>query len=86
MWKDVQRRYVYLEGIFFGSADIKSMLPNEFSVFKGIDDQFTRLMKATAKNPKVLDVMKIASLEKNLAQFTERLDHIQKALGQYLEK
>ena len=25
-WIDVQRKYVYLEGIFFGSADIKSML------------------------------------------------------------
>ncbi len=29
-WIDVQRRYVYLEGIFFGSADIKTMLPREF--------------------------------------------------------
>jgi dynein heavy chain 1 len=41
VWIDVQRRYVYLEGIFFGSADIKSMLNAEFNRFKGIDNEFT---------------------------------------------
>ena len=44
-WIDVQRRYVYLEGIFFGSADIKNMLPREFQSFKSIDSEFTGLMK-----------------------------------------
>ena len=44
-WIDVQRRYVYLEGIFFGSADIKSMLSTEFNKFRGIDNEFTSLMK-----------------------------------------
>jgi len=27
-WIDVQRRWVYLEGIFMGSSDIKEMLSN----------------------------------------------------------
>lgn len=44
-WIDVQRRYVYLEGIFFGSADIKSMLFNEYTQFSLIDGNFTSLMK-----------------------------------------
>ena len=26
-WVDVQRRWVYLEGILFGSSDIKAQLP-----------------------------------------------------------
>jgi dynein heavy chain 1, cytosolic len=47
-WIDVQRRYVYLEGIFFGSADIKTMLPQEFQKFKSIDKEFTDLMKKVA--------------------------------------
>ena len=47
-WIDVQRRYVYLEGIFFGSADIKSMLTTEFNKFRGIDNEFTGLMKKVA--------------------------------------
>lgn len=85
-WVDVQRRYVYLEGIFFGSADIKSMLSNEFMKFKSIDSDFTKLMKAVKKEPKVLEVMKIPNLEKTLTNFTNQLQLIQKALGEYLEK
>ena len=72
-WIDVQRRYVYLEGIFFGSADIKSMLSNEFTKFKNIDADFTRLMKVVNKTPNVLEVMKIPNLEKTLANFTQSL-------------
>lgn len=33
VWIDVQRRWVYLEGIFSGSADIKTLLPVETSRF-----------------------------------------------------
>lgn len=85
-WIDVQRRYVYLEGIFFGSADIKSMLSNEFTRFKNIDNDFTKLMKQVNKTPVVLEVMKIPNLEKMLSTFTQSLQMIQKALGEYLEK
>ena len=31
LWMDVQRRWVYLEGIFGSSADIQQLLPNEFA-------------------------------------------------------
>ena len=85
-WMDVQKKYVYLEGIFFGSADIKSMLSNEFTKFKNIDSDFTRLMKVVTKTPLVLEVMKIPNLEKTLENFKTSLEHIQKALGEYLEK
>jgi len=36
-WIDVQRRYVYLEGIFNGSSDIRSMLSSESTKFNHID-------------------------------------------------
>lgn len=36
IWIDVQRRWVYLEGIFSGSADIKTLLPVETSRFQSI--------------------------------------------------
>jgi len=75
-WIDVQRKYVYLEGIFFGSADIKSMLSNEFNKFKNIDSEFTRLMKQVNKEPKVLEILKITNLEKTLVNFTTQLEHI----------
>ena len=75
-WIDVQRKYVYLEGIFFGSADIKAMLSNEFNKFKNIDSEFTRLMKQVNKEPKVLEILKITNLEKTLVNFTTQLEHI----------
>ena len=34
VWIDVQRRWVYLEGIFTGSADIKHLLPVETQSFQ----------------------------------------------------
>ncbi len=84
-WIDVQRRYVYLEGIFFGSADIKTMLPTEFNFFKSIDSEFTGLMKKVASKPIVLEVLSIQGLQKTLERFSEMLAKIQKALGEYLE-
>ncbi len=34
IWFNVQRKWVYLEGIFSGSADIKHLLPTETSKFQ----------------------------------------------------
>jgi len=85
-WIDVQKKYVYLEGIFFGSADIKSMLSNEFNKFKNIDSEFVKLMKTVNKDPRVLEILKISNIEKTLLNFITQLEHIQKALGDYLEK
>lgn len=75
-WIDVQRRYVYLEGIFFGSADIKNMLPTEFSRFKSIDKEFTDLMKKVAQKPIVLEVLSIKELQKTLERFSDMLSKI----------
>ncbi len=36
VWIEVQRRGVYLEGIFLGSAEIKHQLPLEFARFQSI--------------------------------------------------
>ena len=56
IWMDVQRRWVYLEGIFCGSSDIQQLLPNEFARFRTIDTEFIGLTKKVAAKPKVLDV------------------------------
>jgi dynein heavy chain 1 len=72
-WIDVQRNYVYLEGIFFGSADIKNTLPTEFNRFRGVDNEFVNLMKKVAAKPLVLDVLSIQNLETNLNRFSDML-------------
>ena len=48
VWQDVQRRWVYLEAIFFGSADIQSLLTQEYNQFKQIDSEFLGNMKKVA--------------------------------------
>eukprot|EP00439_Symbiodinium_sp_Y106_P013254 s7106_g1.t3 len=53
LWMDVQRRWVYLEGIFGSSADIQQLLPNEFARFKTIDSEFVGLMKKVLEAPRV---------------------------------
>ncbi|CEM16453.1 unnamed protein product [Vitrella brassicaformis CCMP3155] len=53
-WMDVQRKWVYLEGIFYGSADIQTLLPNEYSRFRTIDNDFIAIMKKVTQRPKDL--------------------------------
>jgi hypothetical protein len=46
------------------------MLSSEFNKFKNIDSEFTKLMKTVAKDPKVLEILKISNLDKTLTNFT----------------
>ena len=86
-WVDVQRKWVYLEGIFFGSADIMNELASDYNKFKSIDEEFTGLMKKVANKPMVLDVINIPSIKSILEEkLKTALERIQKALYNFLEK
>ncbi|XP_075232643.1 dynein heavy chain, cytoplasmic isoform X3 [Lycorma delicatula] len=86
VWIDVQRRWVYLEGIFSGSADIKTLLPVETSRFHNISSDFLGLMKKVSKSPMVMDVLNIQGVQRVLERLADLLGKIQKALGEYLER
>ncbi|XP_013140288.1 PREDICTED: dynein heavy chain, cytoplasmic [Papilio polytes] len=86
VWIDVQRRWVYLEGIFSGSADIKTLLPVETSRFQSISSEFLGLMKKVSKSPMVMDVLNIPGVQRSLERLADLLGKIQKALGEYLER
>ncbi|KAF9056435.1 dynein heavy chain protein 1 [Panaeolus papilionaceus] len=86
VWIDVQRQWVYLEGIFSGSADIKHLLPVESARFQNINSEFLTVMKRVYKSPFVLDVMNIQGIQKSLERLADLLNKIQKALGEYLER
>ncbi|KAJ5068894.1 dynein heavy chain [Anaeramoeba ignava] len=85
-WIDVQRKWVYLEGVFCGSSDIQQLLPQESSKFKTIDNDFLIMMKKVAKSPHILDVLNIQGLQHTLERLSDMLSKVQKALGEYLEK
>ncbi|EST04700.1 Dynein heavy chain, domain-1 [Kalmanozyma brasiliensis GHG001] len=85
-WIDVQRQWVYLEGIFSGSAEIRHILPVESSRFQNINTEFLTVMKKVYKSPFVLDVLNIPGVQKSLERLADLLSKIQKALGEYLER
>ena len=86
-WVDVQRKWVYLEGIFFGSADIMNELASDYNKFKSIDAEFTGLMKKVASKPFILEVITIPSIKSILEEkLKTALERIQKALYNFLEK
>lgn len=86
VWIDVQRQWVYLEGVFSGNVDIKHLLPIESGRFQNINSEFLAVMKKANKTPYVLDVLNIPNAQKSLERLAEMLNKIQKALGEYLEK
>ncbi|CAJ0587193.1 unnamed protein product, partial [Mesorhabditis spiculigera] len=86
VWIDVQRRWVYLDGLFSGSAEIASLLPNESSRFSSISAEFLGLMKKVIASPRILDVVMMQGAQRLLERLAEMLAKIQKALGEYLER
>jgi dynein heavy chain 1 len=86
VWIDVQRQWVYLEGVFMGNADIKYLLKTESAHFKSINSRFFEVMKHVSKSPLVLDVLAIDGVQSRLEELAALLSKIQKALGEYLEK
>lgn len=70
-WQDIQTKYVYLEGIFFGSADIKTMLIQEYNRFADVDKRFVSLMNKVKTNNYVLQVCEITDLLKDLEKWVK---------------
>lgn len=86
VWMDVQRKWVYLEGIFMGSSDIKTQLRTEYDKFGNVNREFLNIMKQMANKLRIMDVVaQIPNLLKTLEFLSETLDKIQKNLSEYLE-
>mmetsp|Transcript_17192 Transcript_17192/g.32539 ORF Transcript_17192/g.32539 Transcript_17192/m.32539 type:complete len:4250 (-) Transcript_17192:45-12794(-) len=85
-WVDVQRRWVYLEGIFLGNADIKAQLPSEWSRFRNVDGEFIALMRLVSNRPYAMEALDIENLQKTLERLESLMIAIQRALGEYLSK
>lgn len=85
VWVEVQRKWVYLRGIF-RNPDIKAQLPAQFSKFKSVDNEFLGLMKRVGLKPTVLDLLQLDNLARQLERQDTTMTIIQKALGEYLER
>ncbi|KAJ8924399.1 hypothetical protein NQ315_007195, partial [Exocentrus adspersus] len=83
-WLSVQRKWLYLEGIFVG-GDIRAQLPDEAKKFDDIDKVFRKIMLETAKTPNVLQCCSAAGRLEEFQGLGYGLDRCQKSLNDYLD-
>lgn len=86
VWIDVQRQWVYLEGVFNNNAEIKHILPVESSRFQSINSEFFVILRKVYKSPLVLDVLNIPNVQQSIERLADLLAKVQKALGEYYEQ
>jgi len=83
---DVQRRWVYLQGVFTNSEDVQRELGYMFQKFKAFNNEFISLMKGIKQDPLVDHwVTAEQALLSKLEQNQNTLNAIQKALNEYLQ-
>ncbi|TPP59989.1 Dynein heavy chain 10 axonemal [Fasciola gigantica] len=84
IWLVVQRKWMYLEGIFVG-GDIRAQLPEEAAQFDKIDKSFRKIMNETANSPSVKNSCLVPGRKGELFALSEGLERCQKSLNNYLD-
>ncbi|KAH8295402.1 hypothetical protein KR018_010894 [Drosophila ironensis] len=83
-WLVVQRKWLYLEGIFIG-GDIRTQLPEEARKFDDIDKSYRRIMVDCAKNSLVVPFCTIPGRLVEIQGLGIGLENCQKSLNEYLD-
>ncbi|XP_049816413.1 dynein axonemal heavy chain 10 [Schistocerca nitens] len=83
-WFLVQRKWLYLEGIFVG-GDIRTQLPEEARKFDEIDKTFRKIMLETAKKPLVIECCLVEGRLTVLQGLSAGLERCQKSLNDFLD-
>lgn len=81
----VQRRWMYLDGIFTESIDIRLQLPEEAKKFDVINRRFLSIMKQTNENPNVLSAFCLENRLGEMKSLAAELDSCQRSLSDYLD-
>ncbi|KAL5017096.1 hypothetical protein ScPMuIL_006685 [Solemya velum] len=84
IWMVVQRKWMYLEGIFIG-GDIRSQLPEEAKKFDQIDKLFKKIMTDCHKTPNIKISCHAANRLQDLENLGTGLEKCQKSLNDYLD-
>lgn len=82
-WMELQRRWLYLEGIFVG-GDIRTQLPDVAKNFDDIDKSFRQHMIDTSKQPNVYECCTIPGRLETFQNLSSGLEKCQKSLTEYL--
>ena len=85
LWVDVQRLWSSMEGIFLGSADVRSALPEDIKRFEVADAEFKELLREGADESRVVVACVGQARIDHLQGLHEALEVCQRALSEYLE-
>lgn len=86
VWIEVQRQWIYLEGVFGKAEEIKISLPVEASRFNNISFEYLSLMKKVNQFNLVLDVLTIPNILNVMEKLSDGLTKTRKGLAEYLDK
>lgn len=85
IWIEVQKQYVYLDGVFSG-GEIKKMLLFESSKYENMAAEFLYTLKAVYKSLIVIDVLQVPDIEGAMKRILDSFVKIRQSLSEYLEK
>ncbi|XP_052258855.1 uncharacterized protein LOC127863384 isoform X2 [Dreissena polymorpha] len=84
-WLEVQEKWVELEEVY-SSADVRTALPHDANRFAVANRDFKLLMRATEKNPNVLQCCSRKNILTILEHMNHSLEHCRKSLLNHLER
>ncbi|CAH1797693.1 unnamed protein product [Owenia fusiformis] len=84
-WLEVQDKWVELEEIYTGS-DVKITLYQDASLFSSVNRDFRLLMRATEKNPNVLQCCQRKNVMRILEKMNSNLEQCKKSLISHLDR
>eukprot|EP01043_Picozoa_sp_COSAG02_P081122 COSAG02_NODE_19641_length_871_cov_17.389691_1_plen_286_part_01 len=84
-WQEVQKKWVGLEPIFVGSADIRVQLPEDSKRFDGIDSTWKELMKEAVEITNPIEAAQKEGVQEMLEAMLGDLELCEKSLNDYLE-
>ncbi|KAM9910471.1 hypothetical protein OXX69_004465 [Metschnikowia pulcherrima] len=85
-WVEVQKQWVYLDGVFGDNSEIKTSLPLESSRFNNISFEFLALLKRVSTFDLVIDVITIKDLPKTMNRLSVSLMKTVKGLTDFLDQ
>lgn len=86
VWIEVQRQWVYLEGMFGSKNNISNILPVESARFNNLTYEFLDLMKKIYKVDLAIDIFLIADIEISFEKLLESFSKLRRSLSEFLEK
>ena len=85
LWIEVQRLWSSMEGIFMGSADVRSALPEDIKRFEGADAEFKELLKDAQGEGRIVVACVGQARIEHLNGLLHSFEACQAALSEYLE-